>query len=124
MGDGEKAIAAQHASVERADPLGKKSEHQAGGELKTPMIGIPFMKDKFLTLYDSDEQNVMIMSVPIRTLAEDGGGDAMALLLGKMELFKGEAHKTYKAIRAAAAAMGPKIIMPNGNVVRGNGCGD
>lgn len=87
--------------------------------VKVETLGVPYFKDKFLIV--TDEQNegtpdVLVFTVPIKKLAMDPGRSPLAMLLGEIELFKGEAHKLFKNIRMVEQSKGPKILMPGGGV--------
>lgn len=87
-------------------------------EQKYEVVGVPLLKENFATLFDNQEDvNVMIFTIPIRALATDPGKDSLALLLGKIELLKGEAHKFYKAIKADNATRGPQLLRPGGGTL-------
>ncbi len=81
------------------------------------VVGIPLLKENFATLFDqASDPNVMIFTIPIRALALGEGKEGLAILLGKIELLKGEAHKLYKSIKFDQASK-TSLIRPGGGTL-------
>ena len=88
--------------------------------VKVETLGVPYFKDKFLIVTDENEGNppdVLVFTVPIKKLALEQGRSPLAMLLGEVELFKGEAHKLFKQLRSPAVpgeAHSPGRHQPHG----------
>lgn len=95
-------------------PNGKGEPEKQEHEQEHEVVGIPLLKQNFATLFDNNEDpNVMIFTIPIKALALEQGKEGLAVLLGKIELLKGEAHKLYKGIKFDHASR-TALIKPGG----------